>query len=271
MEISDAPANVVCRFACKPEMNITYTPRGEQAHCSKLHRNERPKRPTPARQALQDRTSAGAQRLGPQASPDGEPPAPQREKKRKAAETERPRPAHRGPGRELQLSIEALKKHNDQLRRKLDESEKREKRAQATWLIRLQDAAVQADQKLAAAMSALSSSASAQDAAHKLTMADLEERMKTITKVQKTAEDELKTANAEIRVLTIQKAALEVDVTCIQCENERRCVQLLPCNHTPFCRTCYIKYCAVKQRDAIGGLVCPTCNGVCRGCVSVFL
>ena len=183
----------------------------------------------------------------------------------------RPKPAHTGPGRELQLSIEALKKYNDQLRRKLDGSEKRAKRARATWITRLQDDAVRADQNLAATVSALSSSASAQDAAHKLTVANLEERMKTITKVQKAAEDELERAKAEVRVLTIQKAALEVDVTCITCENERRCVQLLPCNHTPFCRTCYTKYCAVKQRDAINGLVCPTCNGVCRGCVSVFL
>ena len=252
-------------------MNITYTHRSEQTHCSIHHRNERPKRPTPARQALQDKTLAGAQRLGPQAPPDGEPPAPQQEKKRKAAETERPKPAHKGPGRELQLSIEALKRYNDQLRRKLDGSEKREKRARATWLTRLQDVAVQADQKLAATVSALSSSASAQGAAHKLTVANLEERMKTITKVQKTAEDELERAKAEVRVLTIQKAALEVDVTCIHCENERRCVQLLPCNHIPFCRTCYTTYCAAKQRDAIGGLVCPTCNGVCRGCVTVFL
>jgi hypothetical protein len=120
-------------------------------------------------------------------------------------------------------------------------------------------------------MSAFSSSASAQDAAHKLTVANLEKRMQTITKVQKTAEDDLERAETKIKALTIQKATLEVDVTCIQCEDERRCIQLLPCNHIPFCRTCYTEYCAVKQRDAINGLVCPTCNGVCRGCVSVFL
>jgi hypothetical protein len=182
-----------------------------------------------------------------------------------------PKPAHRGPGRELQLSIEELRKHNGQLRRELDESKKRERQARATSLIRLQDADERADQKLAATMSAFSSSASAQDAAHKLTVANLEKRMQTITKVQKAAEDDLERAETKIKALTIQKATLEVDVTCIQCENERRCIQLLPCNHIPFCRTCYTEYCAVKQRDAINGLVCPTCNGVCRGCVSVFL
>lgn len=261
----------MCRYECRPEKGITFTRRGEQAHCSKLHQDEWPKRPAPARQALQDRTLAGARRPGPQAPRGAGPPAPQREKKRKAADTGRPKPAHRGPGRELQRSIEALRKHNDELRRELDESKKREERAQAAWLVRLRDADVLADQKLAAAMSAFSSSASARDTAHKLTMDDLEGRMQTITKVQKTSEDELKTANAEIKVLTISKAALEVDVTCILCDDERRCVQLLPCNHIPFCRTCYIKYCAVKQLDAIGGLVCPMCNGVCRGCVSVFL
>ena len=224
MENSNAPANVPCRYECKPEMNKRYTPRSEQTHCSIHHRNERLRRPTPAKQALQDKELAGAQRLGPQAAPDGEPPALQREKKRKAAEVERLKPARKGPGRELQLSIEALKRDNDQLKKKLAESEKQAKRAQATWLTRLQDDAVRADQKLAATVSALSSSASAQDAAHKLTTTNLEERMRIITKVQKTAEDELERAKAEVRVLTAQKAALEVDVTCIRERFTRICL-----------------------------------------------
>jgi len=271
MENPNASADVVCRYDCRPKKGITFTRRGEQAHCSKIHQDEWPKRSAPARQALQAKALTGAPRPGPQAPRGAGPPAPPREKKRKAADTGRPKPAHRGPGQELQRSIEALKKHNDELRRELDESMKREERTQAAWLVRLQDADDLADQKLAAAMSAFTSSAIARDTAHRLSMGDLEGRMQTITSVQKTSEDELKAANARIKALTVSKAALEVDVTCILCADERRCVQLLPCNHIPFCRTCYIQYCAAKQLDAFGGLVCPVCNGVCRGCVKVFL
>ena len=142
MANSNTPGNVLCRYKCNPEIGKRYTPRSEQTHCSIHHRDEQLKRPTPAKQARQDKKLAGAQRLDVQTAPDGEPPARQREKKRKVAELERLKPARNGPGRELQLSIEALKRDNNQLKKKLAECEKQAKQAQATWLTRLQDAAV---------------------------------------------------------------------------------------------------------------------------------
>ena len=82
---------------------------------------------------------------------------------------------------------------------------------------------------------------------------ELEGQMRTIVKVQKTTEDELERAKAEVRILSAQVASLEVDTLCMACEDERRCVQLLPCNHTPYCRACYATYRIVQKQDALSG------------------